>query len=635
MAALREPDSTGKVRKVLTLGTPMLGSTKTLGLLEYKATCFAKEVPLKGCLVDPVTSQQIMKYMPGVYQLLPSREFDKAVGAPLTVKRGGNDDGEKPYDQWTAQVAKGKNVDPDLLRQAGEFHARYDTFELADPSVKVSRVVGTALSTPAQILEYNRCRFFFFSCKAGYKLKNSRFGGDGTVPTNSAAVAYPGASYDPYGKTETKYAPRIEHGKLAKDPDVLTYAVNYFRGTSSRAKPGRMGVLRVAGVPEGTKLVDAPQHFGGIELETVGPVSGYVSDIANNIMGHYPGAPRDAVVQNVPGGLYNSISDYQSFFLNNEGSYTGRLEVLSRDEVQLSVQTYSESQLDGKAIFRVNASKGARLQIDFANGRDLNSLRLLVDRDSDGDVDSEVAPESVVAGPDASDIDPPITTAAVNVDSKGDDDDKKKSKVTLTPQDKPGGSGVAATYYMVTSKERSHDDKDDDDEEKDGYRDNYNEHKSAAKPRLYTKPFTVPTGKTVRFLSVDRAGNTEMIREIVVDDVPNTRETAIPISTGKSLRRLIDPKGDEDWFRFEANGIASFRIQLLKVPADYDLELYDAKGNKLEAPHRRGKAVEEIKRELSKGTYYLRVVGYEGAWDGKHHYQLKVSTDKPRFKEED
>lgn len=49
------------------------------------------------------------------------------------------------------------------------------------------------------------------------------------------------------------------------------------------------------------------------------------------------------------------------------------------------------------------------------------------------------------------------------------------------------------------------------------------------------------------------------------------------------------------------------------LPADYDLELYNGKGEKVVASSRRGKATEEIREKLSAGRYYARVVGHKGA----------------------
>jgi len=103
-----------------------------------------------------------MKYMPGANQLLPSRKFDDEVDTPLIVNLDGEDDGPRPYDEWTAEVAEGSNIDPSVLADAGEYHDDYDTLELEDSNVELVRVVGSSYATPTQIERFNDCDLFFF-----------------------------------------------------------------------------------------------------------------------------------------------------------------------------------------------------------------------------------------------------------------------------------------------------------------------------------------------------------------------------------------------------------------------------------------------------------------------------------------
>ena len=121
-------------------------------------------------------------------------------------------------------------------------------------------------------------------------------------------------------------------------------------------------------------------------------------------------------------------------------------------------------------------------------------------------------------------------------------------------------------------------------------------------------------------------GNVEDAQTIVVDDASNYRQLAAPIRDGDMLDRTIWPVGDEDWFTFTANGSSKYRAQIVGLTHDYDLELYDATGNLLQAPHTRSNASEQLRSVLPAGTYYLRVVGYAGAADQDHPYKLKLQT---------
>lgn len=587
LAALRDQNSVGKVRKVRTLGTPLLGAARALGLQAYQEGCFGKDVPLKGCVINPTVTQQIMKYMPGSYQLLPSRKFDEEVNAPLEVNLGSEDDGPKSYDEWTEEVSSDPYVDVGLLTQAGLFHEEYDTLELADPTVELTRVVGTEYATPTKVIKFNDCDFFFFNCKIGHRYEETD-AGDGTVPQGSAG---PGISYDPTGRTKkTVYEEELEHGELAKDPQVLADAIEYFLGAGTQQSGLRFFEAANVNVQDSFEAV--PGFFDGVKLEALGPVRGYVSDGSDGILGKHPDLPSVAL-QRIPGGFYNSISDWQSFFLNEEGSYDAKLEVIGKGSTKLAVKTYAESQVNGQAIFLINAPAGANLQVGFSTGQNLGDLQLRLDEDGNGTVDREVAPDSIATGAAASDIEPPETLASFKTVAKG------KAEVTLSAEDGPEGSGFSATYYMLNDQSRS---------------------------QLYTEPFTVPFGTVVRFLSVDKAGNVERVQSEVVDDAPNNLRTAEPLSDGAHIRRKINPQGDQDWFSFEADGSSTYRVQLLGLPADYDIELYDSNGKKIAAPGRRSKATEKIRDKLTAGRYYIRVVGHNGAWHPKLRYQLKLQT---------
>jgi hypothetical protein len=170
--------------------------------------------------------------------------------------------------------------------------------------------------------------------------------------------------------------------------------------------------------------------------------------------------------------------------------------------------------------------------------------------------------------------------------------------VTLQGDDGAGGSGIAAIYYSV-----------------DG-----------GPQQLYAGPFVVPLGSTVEYRSVDRAGNLGPIERLVVDDAPNDRAHAEGIDPKAELIRAIAPRGDEDWYRFEADGASTYRAQLYGLRSDCDLELYDAGGTLLQAPARRSTASEDVGGRLAAGTYYLRVVGVSGPFDERNLYHLKLQT---------
>lgn len=467
LAALRDTKSIGKVRKVVTLGTPLLGSPKSLGLLEYKLGCFGSSIPFKGCAINSDVTQEIMRFMPGTYQLLPSRKYDEAVGAPLSAAINGITSDEIFYDQWTAEVLQGSTVDSTLLSQAGAFHRRYDFMAWADPSVDMVRIVGTGHATPTSILEYTYCDYFSFHCETHNKYNEGA--GDGTVPDGSAA---PGALYDLIDRTETVYAPGIEHGELAVDSNVLGRVILFFRPSPQHPQSRSFG----------TSLSETPQSFNGTELEVTGPARGYVGNEANINASN----SADGVTQDLPGGSYNAASGHQSFFLNDDGSYVSEFEVLERGSVQLEIQDYAQSQASREAVFRVREPIGARLRLQFTTGQDPSSIRLGIDQEGNGTIDREASPVSTVTGAAAGEAAPPNTAISL-------EDTDGQVRVGLSAEDGAEGSGVADTYYMLEGDTKS---------------------------RLYKEPFAVSPDTTVRFLSVDEAGNTERTQRVVANGAP-------------------------------------------------------------------------------------------------------------------
>ena len=149
-----------------------------------------------------------------------------------------------------------------------------------------------------------------------------------------------------------------------------------------------------------------------------------------------------------------------------------------------------------------------------------------------------------------------------------------------------------------------------------------------APPVQYDAPFSVPLYSTVYFQSVDKQGNVEAPQSIVADDAPGYRDLAVPVTIREELklRRTIFPQGDEDWFRFDANGTTDYRAALDGDNDRYELDLVNADGTVVQTTHRRWHENDEIRGMLAAGTYYLHVFGIGGAADRKHAYLLNVEA---------
>lgn len=307
------------------------------------------------------------------------------------------------------------------------------------------------------------------------------------------------------------------------------------------------------------------------------------------------------------GGAYSRIGEdpSQSFFLNEAGSYATELEVEERDDLEIKVKTYKEGKTTGQAIFYLNRliggelPKGALVQLRFGSGKDLDTLRLQIDRDADGAPERRLAPHSVISGSKASDQTPPTTAATTRVvePERSGPQRPTRARVALRAEDE--GSGIGAIYYKLQGEQQL---------------------------RLYKEPFTVPINTTIFYGAVDKAGNAAPLQKLLVDDGPNSLNTAEPIATKDKIKRYIDPRGDEDWFVFKADGSSRYKVQLHGLLANYNLSVHDEDGKEIASSERKKKKSEKVSVKPSEGRYYVKVAGHEGAWNEKLPYHLKVKS---------
>lgn len=138
----------------------------------------------------------------------------------------------------------------------------------------------------------------------------------------------------------------------------------------------------------------------------------------------------------------------------------------------------------------------------------------------------------------------------------------------------------------------------------------------------------MPLNTSIHYGAVDKTGNAAPLQKLLADDAPDNLRTAEPITTKDRLKRYIDPRGDRDWYVFEADGFSTYAVQLHGLPADYDLGVYDQHGKEVAASSRRDKKTEKVRIKPLAGRYYVRVVGHEGAWSKKLPYHLKVGRQK-------
>ena len=96
----------------------------------------------------------------------------------------------------------------------------------------------------------------------------------------------------------------------------------------------------------------------------------------------------------------------------------------------------------------------------------------------------------------------------------------------------------------------------------------------------------------------------------------------IPFNT--NVTGLINPAGDNDYYKFVITTGGTATITLTTLPADYDLTVVNSAGTQLAISQNGSTTSESISRTYTAGTYYARVFGYNNANNASTCYTLKV-----------
>ncbi|ULQ58443.1 T9SS type A sorting domain-containing protein [Flavihumibacter rivuli] len=107
------------------------------------------------------------------------------------------------------------------------------------------------------------------------------------------------------------------------------------------------------------------------------------------------------------------------------------------------------------------------------------------------------------------------------------------------------------------------------------------------------------------------------------------------IKLGKTVTAIIKSSSDVDWFKFKADDDKPYmRISLFKLPADYDIYLYDKKKKLMASSTATGNNAEVIFTKVDKKQdehFYIKVIGKNGAFNPGACYSLKVECSKNKW----
>lgn len=115
----------------------------------------------------------------------------------------------------------------------------------------------------------------------------------------------------------------------------------------------------------------------------------------------------------------------------------------------------------------------------------------------------------------------------------------------------------------------------------------------------------------------------------------NTSGQAKSISVNTNISAKIGTATDVDWFKFSTtNSQRNIKIDLTNLPLDYDVVLYNPSGVQVGISQNAGTAAESIVYNNGpRGTYKVKIYGYNGAFDASACYTLRANRSGSTFRE--
>ncbi len=523
--AVESPRSVGKVDRVVTFGTPYLGSPKFVGVLDYREPCQA-EVPFggPGCFLARAKAQELATNWPGALELLPSRAFFDTYGS--VINRDVDDDGDGtvegllPFDDFRDTLAD-RNLT--LIDAATALHQTIDPWDPADDRVELLRLAGTGETTILRIRQFQKedCLFSWFrNCELVEAFEFEHGDGDGTVPTSSASLI--GDGLDLSGDARVCYisGPGAAHGKLPQRELAMGIALDWVEDgeytcgqeASRFAATTQAASRAAAAAPATTTASSEPARLTATELVARGPITGYVERLGTEgaeVMGLVPDGDDRIEINSVVNGSYYTAPESVSYSFNGAGDYLARWEMVDDGEFALLLRTYDGGIASVRSVLPIRLPAGATMTLALSHPSP-TSVVLRIDENGDGTVDRELPVEDEVVDSAAQDTIAPTSTVTL-IPVTGD---PGSVEVEITAVDL-GGSGVGVIEYALEPEGIS---------------------------AVYEGPFTVPATGTLHVRSIDRAGNVEAPAQVLSLSLDLCQSPTI-VADGSAI--VIGTEGDD------------------------------------------------------------------------------------------
>jgi pimeloyl-ACP methyl ester carboxylesterase len=395
---IKGPAKAIKVRKLIELGTPHLGSAKFINTLRYGDCLYLKVVSI--CLtLAPSELKDVLQNSIGAYQLSPTQKYfsfydgsDDNHPYPLRddVDLDNNQiKGTLNYSQ-TKDFLTNLNHNTTLFTPTENFHSIDDQLENTN-GVDITLIAGSGLPTLGQIIEKQTTIGPLKVSKKDALMIN----GDNTVPLFSASLKDLERNRSLLGDAHLYFSKQI-HTNLVSNGPALNLVKNILSGTNT--------------LPSGTQ--NQPYAFNGQLISLHSPVNMEITDKAGN----KTGIESDGTIkEEIPGSFFETIGDAKFIWLPDEGNYEIKLNATDNGNFDFKIRDFQDNINTKSVIFsNVPIISSTKAETDL-NTDDIENITLKVDQDGNGTLDKEIHTPAILDGNEFSDTTSPELEAIFNL----------------------------------------------------------------------------------------------------------------------------------------------------------------------------------------------------------------------------
>lgn len=491
-----------KVAGVVTVGTPYLGAP----LMAQSMVSGKTDSPLDWRL-SPDQIREIIRYSPGIQQLLPSSAYVSGLRSGYYLPANGTS--LNTYQEIVDYFVQQGYLRSNTLQIAEEFHAALDGFDRNFHAEGRYTVLYSVASTVPTTIREKRC--WFGSQNLCVDVKYWRMG-DGTVPLGSSDLRWmpdssrAGVTFCAYSGLGTVK----EHQDLLRDTQVVADVLHVLKG-----EPTQNCNAQVA-----ARSVDAPASFREYTVWGDGRVQ--VVDAEGN----FTGVDEDGILVHdledvtylfTDGGVILTIPSDAPYRLVIHDTGSQPMQIIGADYAMPATlgRTDGDTEYSAQtqAIFdNVPAVDGGMAVVESA-GAALAQIELAVDTNADGVLETQLAPQAILDGPaQLQDTTMPTTTLTIQGPQNGQD--AYTGPVTATISAVDDNAGVLKSYYSLDAGQSWQE---------------------------YSAPMQIAPGEStsVHAYSVDRAGNQEYPPQVASLTFVGESRIYLPFTTRHSQQRTL------------------------------------------------------------------------------------------------